>query len=165
MMRKEKTVHLLLRFSDSLLKNEDTITNHNNVVLRNGAVWFGKMGSTVSQVHIDKLNNQIKENVATYVYLVKGNRRKSIAYRAKLIFASKSYPKDEENLIPEYYRKLDIPRFVKFWVKIGEIVPVDHVELNKLRVVSSVFPLSETLSKSSSGHFIIHEIDSEGVVI
>jgi len=150
-------VHLLLRFSDSLLKGGDTIEEHNQVVKCKGAVWFGKMGQTVSQNRIDILNGQVENGIPTYVYLVKGNRRKSTGYRGKLVLASKTLPEGEEQLVPSYYADLDIPKYVKFWVKIKEITPVDASDFLKMQVASSFSPLSESLVRSSSGHFIIRE--------
>ena len=95
-MKTEQSVHLLLRFSDSLLEQGDTIDEHNQVVQRAGAVWFGKMGSPVSQQYIDLMNKQVEDGTATYVYLVKGNRRKSTAYRSKIISISKTLPEGEQ---------------------------------------------------------------------
>jgi hypothetical protein len=157
MMKMKYHVHLLLRFSDSLLKTGDTITAHTQVIEREGAVWFGKMGATVSQHNIDVLNDQVKKNIPTYVYLVKGNRRKSSAYRGKLVVASKTIPIEEQHLAPQYYEELDIRQYMKFWVKLSEIIPIDMAELQKMRVSSSVLPIQETLVKSSSGHFVIVE--------
>ena len=156
-MKTKTPVHLLLRFSDSLLKDGDTIQEHNEVVGQEGAVWFGKMGVTVSQNHIDILNGQVQDGIPTYVYLVKGNRRKSTAYRGELVLASKTLPEDEELLAPSYYADLGIPKYVKFWVKIKEIMSVDAADLNKMQVASSFSPLGESLARSSSGHFIIRE--------
>jgi len=156
-MKNKAPIHLLLRFSDSLLKEGDTIDEHNQVIQREGVVWFGKMGSTVSQSRIDILNEQVREDIPTFVYLVKGNRKKSTVYRARLAVASKTIPKGESQLVPPYYFSLDIPKYVNFWVKLTEIVPIDFSELKKLRVGSSVLPIHETISKSSSGHFFLRE--------
>jgi hypothetical protein len=156
-MKTEKPVHLLLRFSDSLLKDGDTVTEHNKVIESEGAVWFGKMGSPVSQNHIDRLNKQVQEGIPTFVYLVKGNRRKSTAFRGSLLLASKTLPEVDENLVPPYYADLDIPKYVRFWVKIKDIIPIDYAELNKMQVASSLSPIGESLVKSFSGHFIIRE--------
>jgi hypothetical protein len=153
----KKPIHLLIRFSDSRLKDGDTIQAHNEVIQKEGAVWFGKMGSTVSQNHIDRLNNQVEKRVPTFIFLVKGNRRKSIAYRASLIFASKTLIEKEKHLVPEYYSGLEIPKYVKFWAKLSEIKPIEFSDLQKMRVGSSVIPIGETLAKSSSGHFILRE--------
>ncbi|MHA1226579.1 MAG: hypothetical protein ACTSPV_07560 [Candidatus Hodarchaeales archaeon] len=122
-----------------------------------GAVWFGKMGQPISQNAIDKLNQQVKDNIPTFIYLVKGNRRKPTAFISDLIIASKSIPQEEENLIPSYYEELEIIRFMKFWAKVKNIHKIDSRELNKMGVASSVYPLQETLIKSSSGFFYIKE--------
>jgi hypothetical protein len=156
-VKNNQPIHLLLRFSDSLLKDGDTIIEHNEVINREGAVWFGKLGSPVSLNHIDRLNDQVKAGVITYIYLVKGNRRKSIAYKAPLIFAIRDFPRNEQHLIPPYYTTLNILHYVRFWVKLGKITPITSGELNQMKVASSVLPISETLVKSSTGHFIIRE--------
>jgi hypothetical protein len=88
---------------------------------------------------------------------VKGNRRKSTAYRASFIIATKSLPKDDKALIPNYYYELDLIKYMKFWVKLASITQIPFKEMAKLRVASSVLPLSETLNKSSSGHFFLVE--------
>ena len=156
-MKPNPPIHLLVRFSDSLLKDRDTIEQHNRVVEQQGAVWFGKMGSPVSQHHIDRLNEQSQAGTPTFVYLVKGNRRKSTAYRANLVLATRDFPEDEQALIPPYYTELQIPQYVKFWVKLGMITPISLEDLGKMKVASSVLSLAETLAKSSTGHFFIKE--------
>jgi len=153
-LNEKQPIHLLLRFSDNIYKG-GTIAAHQEVIDQYGAVWFGKMGSTVSQVHIDKLNQQVEENIPTYVYLVKGNRRKSTYYISTLLLASKTLPDDEARLVPRYYADLNISKYVKFWVKLGDFGILEAAELNKMKVASSVLPIGETLYKSSSGHFII----------
>ncbi len=111
-MKSNNPIHLLIRFSDVLLKEKDTIEAHNQVVEQTGCVWFGKMGSPVSQQKIDLLNQQGQTGIPTFVYLVKGNRRKSVAYRANLILATRNFPEDEKALIPPYYTELGINKYV-----------------------------------------------------
>jgi hypothetical protein len=156
-METKSPIHLLLRFSDTLLKEGDTIGEHNQVVSREGAVWFGKMGSPVSQHHIDLFNKQVEDGIPTYVYLVKGNRRKSIAYRCRLIAAARSLPENEKHLMPSYYNDLDLTKYMKFWVKLSDLIPISFDDLSKMRVASSVLPIRETLIKSATGHFFLVE--------
>jgi hypothetical protein len=156
-MKQKTPIHLLLRFSDRLLENRGTIEEHQKVVEREGTVWFGKMGQPISQNAIDKLNQQVEDKIPTFIYLVKGNRRKPSAYISDLIIASKTIPPEEESLIPVYYQELEIIRFIKFWAKVRNIHEIESSDLNKMSVASSVYPLQETLIKSSSGHFYIRE--------
>lgn len=156
-MKSKPIIHLLLRFSDSLLKDKDTIEAHDQLIQGYGAVWFGKMGSPVSQHYIDLLNKQVEDGIPTFVYLVKGNRRKSTAFRGRLISAAKSLPEDETHLAPSYYFDLDFTKYMNFWAKLSEIIPITFDDLSKMRVASSVLPIRETLIKSSTGHFFLVE--------
>lgn len=156
-VKSERTIHVLLRFSDHLLRAKNTIDEHNKVVQAYGAVWFGKMGSPISQVYTDCINHQIESGVQTFAYLVKGNRRKSTAYRAAIVTASRLLPETEKQMIPSYYFDQNLTRYMKFWVKLAEISEITFDELAKMRVASSVLPISETLVKSSTGHFFLVE--------
>ena len=95
-------VHLVVRFSDTMFDVGDVVAVHNEIVTEQGAVWFGKLGQTLSQGRIEIINKQIEQRIPTFLYLVKGNRRKSTAYRAQLIAFSRDKPK-EKKLIPQYY--------------------------------------------------------------
>ncbi|QRN82043.1 hypothetical protein JR338_06200 [Chloroflexota bacterium] len=156
MAKQEKPFHLIVRFADSLFDVGDVVALHNEVVEKKGSVWFGKMGQTISQIRIDKLTQQIAENIPTYLYLVKGNRKKSTAYQAPLLSISRELPTDQA-LIPPYYTEKDILQFMKVFMKIGKITKIEMKDLNKLQAVSSVYPMSDTLARSSSGYFLVHE--------
>jgi hypothetical protein len=137
----------------------DVVSKHNEVVALHGAVWFGKLGQTLSQGRIDMLNQQVEKEIPTFLYLVKGNRRKSTAYRAPLLFVSKEIPK-EKALIPAYYAEKDLIQYMKAWMKIGPIEPIEMDRMNGLKALNSVFPISETLVLSSSGYFLVRESKS-----
>jgi hypothetical protein len=149
-------LHLVIRFSDTMFDVGNVVARHNEIIAEHGAVWFGKMGQTLSQSRVDLLNKQIETNTSTFLYLVKGNRKKSTAYRAKLQEVSKEKP-GETDLIPTYYAEKDLLQYMKAWAKIGEIEPIDLSEMKALKALNSVFPISETLARSSSGYFLVKE--------
>jgi hypothetical protein len=151
--------HLVVRFSDTMFGMGDVVAIHNAIVAEHGAVWFGKLGQTLSQNRIDMLTQQIEQGIPTYLYLVKGNRRKSTAYQAKLLALSKDKPK-EKKLIPAYYGEKKLLQYMKAWMKVSQIEPIDMSEMDSLKAINSVFPISETLSRSSSGYFLVHESKS-----
>lgn len=155
----DKTLHLVVRFSDTMFGVGDVVALHNEVVSAHGAVWFGKLGSTFSQARIDMLNDQISKGMPTYLYLVKGNRRKSTAYQARLISVTRDLPK-ENALIPAYYAEKDLVQHMKAWMKIGQIEPIEMSAMASLKAISSVFPIAETLVRSSSGYFLVRESKS-----
>jgi hypothetical protein len=152
-------LHLVVRFSDNLFSIGDVISKHNEVVEKQGYVWFGKIGSTLSSTRIDSLNNQIREDVPTYIYLVKGNRRKSTIYRASLLSVSKELPKGELRKVPSYYSTKGLRQYMNAWMRIAEISEVEPSSMKNLKAISSIFPIQETLARSSSGHFLVHEAE------
>jgi hypothetical protein len=137
----------------------DVVSKHNEIVARHGAVWFGKLGQTLSQSRIDMLNQQVEKGIPTFLYLVKGNRRKSTGYRAPLLLVTRDQPK-ETALIPSYYAEKDLIQYMKVWMKVGEIEAIEMTEMDKLKALNSVFPIAETLVRSSSGYFLVHESKS-----
>jgi hypothetical protein len=151
--------HLVVRFSDTMFGVGDVVTKHNEVTSILGAVWFGKLGQTLAQSRIDMLNDQVEKKIPTFLYLVKGNRRKSTAYRAPLFLLSREIPK-EKALIPDYYAEKDLIQYMKAWMKIGKIEPIEMSEMITLKAINSVFPIAETLVRSSSGYFLVHESKS-----
>lgn len=148
--------HLVIRFSDTMFGVGNVVARHNDIVTAHGAVWFGKLGQTFSQSRVDLLNKQIEKNIPTFLYLVRGNYKKSTAFRSQLQAVSKSIP-EETILIPVYYAEKDLLQYMKVWVKFGEIEPIDFTEMNNFKAIHSVYPLSETLTRSSSGYFLVRE--------
>ena len=155
-----KPLHLVIRFSDTLFDVGDVISNHNDVVDQHGAVWFGKLGGTLSLSRIEWLNKQIAQNIPTFGYFIKGNRRKSTPYKANILSISRDFPKKEKALIPPYYAKKKLIKFMNAWVKIEHIEQVEMSDLKNLKTINSIFPLEETLSRSQSGYFLVHESKS-----
>src|SRR5512134_1294498 len=114
-------LHLVIRFSDTMFDVGDVVSLHNQVVGQHGAVWFGKLGGTLSQSRIEWLNKQIEQKVPTFLYLVKGNLRKSTPYKAEILAVSRDFPKKEKVLIPPYYAEKKLLKFMNAWVKVGHI--------------------------------------------
>jgi len=156
----DKALHLVVRFSDTMFGVGDVVAFHNRVVEKHGAVWFGKLGQTIAQSRVDKLNQQVEKKVPTFLYLVKGNRRKSTAYRAPLLLVSRERPEDDA-LIPTYYDEKELEQFMKAWMKVGKIEAIEMSEMSSLKAINSVFPISETLVRSSSGYFLVRESNAK----
>ncbi len=156
----DKIIHVVVRFSDSMFSMGDIIAKHNDIVVLQNHVWFGKIGNPIAQLRTDAINKQISKGVATYLYLVKGNRKNFTAYRSKLFLVTREFPKNEKKLIPNYYVEKNIMRYMKTWLKIGKIEQIEMSTMTSLKAVSSVFPITETLARSSSGYFLVHESKS-----
>jgi len=153
----DKILHLVVRFSDNLFSVGDVVEKHNIVAAKYGYVWFGKFGNTVAEKRIEILHGQIAKKVPTYIYLVKGNRKKSTFYRSNLLELTKQLPKSEEKKFPKYYTENKLQKHIQTWFKISEIILVEDSALSKLKAIGSVYPIQETLVRSSSGYFLVHE--------
>lgn len=151
----QQSVHLLVRFSDNLFAVGDAIAKHQEVVQKNGSVWFGKLGTPISHKAIETIHSQIENKVLSYLYLVKGNRRKSTFYKSVIITLTDHFPKKEKDIIPPYYFEKKIARQMKSWIKITDIEPLEPSEVKLLKVKSSVLNLEETLFRSSAGLFYV----------
>ena len=151
----KRPVHLLVRFSDNLFAVGNAIAKHQEVIQQYGSVWFGKLGTPIGQKAIDGFNSQIEHGISTNLYLVKGNRKKSTFYKAKIITLSNEFPKKEKSFIPSYYFEKKIAKQMKSWVKITDIYPLEPDEIKSLRVKSSVMNIEETLFRSSAGLFYV----------
>jgi len=152
-----KPFYLVIRFSDNMFDVGDVVSLHNEIVERHSAVWFGKLGGTLSLSRIDLLNQQISLGIPTFIYLVKGNRRKSTPYKANMLSISRDQPKKEKALIPPYYAEKKLLKFMNVWIKIGHIEQVEMSSLKNLKTINSIFSIEESLARSSSGYFLIHE--------
>ncbi len=153
-----ETYHLVIRFSDSRFRIEDVVDAHNEIVSNVGYVWFGKMGLPISVTKIDHLKQQIAIKRPTFVYLVKNFRMKSSFYKANILDITRQLPAIEVENFPNYYRQYDLINYIKTWLKISKVVPVNSEEIDNIKVVKSVFTLRETLSRSASGHFWVKKM-------
>jgi len=155
-----KALHLVIRFSDSMFNVGDVVSKHNEIVDVHGLVWFGKLGGTLALSRIELLNKQISQGIPTFIYLVKGNRRKSTPYKANIYVISRDLPKKEKAFIPPYYTKKKLLKYMNAWIKIGHIEQVEMSSMKKLKTINSILPIEETLVRSSSGYFLVHESNS-----
>lgn len=152
-----KTLHLVIRFSDALFNVGDVVAKHNDIVNAYGKVWFGKLGSPLSYDRVNLINNQMERKVNTLLYLIKGTRKKSTVYQANIFEVTRDFPKKENKLIPKYYVEKEILKFINVWIKVGHIQEVGMSSLKNLKTINSVFPLEESIARSSSGYFLVHE--------
>lgn len=136
---------IALRSSDGFATTDGTIIEHQKLINLNGYVWYGKLGSKVS----DKVCKQILENNNPRILLIhSGKMARYWAYIDKII-------KETPPLcdIPEYYRNQN----EKFntWFRVYDIEEADRNIMSLCRVVSSGTLLSVASKSSMSPYFII----------
>lgn len=101
---------IALRFGEHFSPECGTIAAHQAIIDKIGHVWYGKMGSAVS----DKVISDIKRADQPRILLIRSGRTER--YWAKVLEIQHTVPSLSE--IPEYYR--DTAGTFKTWFKVSE---------------------------------------------
>lgn len=136
---------IALRFGEHFSPECGTIAAHQAIIDKIGHVWYGKMGSAVSE----KVISDIKRADQPRILLIRSGRTER--YWAKVLEIQHTVPSLSE--IPEYYR--DTAGTFKTWFKVSEFELADRDVMSKCRVASSGNALGEVSKHSMSPYFII----------
>ena len=136
---------IALRFGEHFSPECGPIAAHQAIIDKIGHVWYGKMGSAVS----DKVISDIKRADQPRILLIRSGRTER--YWAKVLEIQHTVPSLSE--IPEYYR--DTAGTFKTWFKVSEFELADRDVMSKCRVASSGNALGEVSKHSMSPYFII----------
>ena len=136
---------IALRFSDNFAPDAGTIAEHNKCILEKGFVWYGKLGSTVSE----KVRTSILENENPRILLIHSGRQ--FRYWAFIDQIQRETPPINE--IPEYYR--DQAEKFSTWFRVIKIEEAEKNVMSTCCVASSGMVLSFASRRSMSPYFII----------
>ena len=136
---------IALRFSDNFAPPDGTIMEHRRCISEKGYVWYGKLGSAVS----DKVCKELMENDMPRILLIHSG--KSFRYWAYIDKVQKNTPLLSE--IPEYYREQ--AGIFRTWFRVLKIEEADKSVMSACTVASSGAPLSMTSRSSMNPYFII----------
>lgn len=134
-----------LRFSEKFAPECGTIAAHQEVIDEYGFVWYGKLGSTISDSKI----SEIMQNENPKILLIHSGKYER--YWANVVEISKIPPALEE--IPQYYR--DKAQQFKAWFKVVSFEPAPKNVMSQCYVVSSGTPLNAVSKYSMSPYFFI----------
>ena len=136
---------LALRFSENFAPKDGTIAEHQKLIDKNGYVYYGKMGSSVSERNIRLILSQETPKI---LLIHSGGIKRYWAYIDKVV---KEQPKKNE--LPDYY--YDIADKFKTWFRIVRIEEAPRNVMSLCKVVSSGAILGEASKHSMSPYFII----------
>ena len=154
-MRTERTLHILMRFSDRLMPTGDTVRAHQEVIAKRGAVWIAKAGKPLGRESLGAICNQASSRAPSFLYLVQREENSYQLYKGKILELSRSLPKDAKALVPSYYQHSFFLRKVGFWTKLSELREAPPKELDKLFVARTGTPAIVALKRSMAGVFVI----------
>lgn len=143
---------IALRFSENFAPSEGTIKAHQDIIDSNGYVWYGKLGTKISN---EAKNNILKEDVSKILLIHSGKPDRYWAFIEDILFEC---PTDIDN-IPSYYRNERVK--FKTWFKISRFEKAPKDILSNCVVESSKQQLSYVSKFSMSPYFkIIVERDN-----
>jgi hypothetical protein len=153
------TMHVLMRYADPAHDSSiDTIRAHQDLIERRGTVWLGKFGKKLASEHVLRVNQQCKEGIPTYLYLVQKRSGAYQVHRATVAAMARTLPRGQGHLVPPYYEQRRLLRHIGFWAKVTDIVALDSYDLRDLEVAGSGTDVSYALRHSMAGHFLIRDI-------
>lgn len=144
-----------LRFADNFAPPEGTIAAHKAMIAKKGYVWYGKLGSTISEASIQ----MVMDNQPAKVLLIHSGTQKR--YWAYVDAITRVFPGEGE--FPEYYK--DKASCIKAWIKMSKIENAPKDILSKCRVLSSGELLSQTSRHSISPYYRIIVNEPEEVPV
>ncbi len=146
---------IALRFTDRFAPKEGTIIAHQHIIDEYGFVWYGKMGTAVSNTVINEIE---RENNAKILLIHSGKTDRYWACIDKI-----QREKPDQKFIPAYYRENNDNFKTWFRIICFEMAPRDI--LSKCIVPSSGNTLSYTSRHSMSPYYIIeyNENDEESL--
>ena len=136
---------IALRFSEKFAPPEGTIAAHTTLIDQKGYVWYGKLGTALS----DKTVDLLMSNEHPRVLLIHSG--KSSRYWAYIDVAQRVTPPLDE--IPFYYRHM--AQDFKFWFRVVSIEKAENDVMQKCKVASSGELLTFASRSSMSPYFII----------
>jgi len=146
-------IHILMRFADSMMSIDDTIVEHQAIIKSRGAVWIGKIGKTLAELHIEKINMQCKQREKAYLFLVQKMESQYNIYRGDVMQMARTLPSNETAMVPKYFRNTG----ASFWTKLSKLSPVQKITMGDYHIASSHRPILGTLKRSMAALFVIGE--------
>jgi hypothetical protein len=150
----------MLRFSDALLREGNTIPLHQQVIKERAAVWYGKTGKPLARGHVARINAQCEAGIPTFLYLVQRVRGNYELHKGVVEAMSRDYPKHESSFVPEYYAQEEFLRKIRLWTRLRKLSRAPEDELRKLVLLNTGMPARLSLLHSMAGLFIVRRYDS-----
>jgi len=134
--------HIVIKLSNKAYGLSSVVLRHNGTAFQYGAVWVGKPDYPLAASIIRKVNEQSSRGIKTYVFIIDPDRNNPTAYEAELQAATLKSPPDKE-LIPLFYKELQILHRMKAWFKVGQFHAFHLEEFPVLDEVNTSYDIQE----------------------
>ena len=140
---------IALRFSNKFAPDCGTIEAHNELIQKNGYVWYGKLGNKIAASVFDEILGNDEPRI---LLIHSGALNRYWAYVDKI-----QHDIPERNNIPAYYRD-EADKF-KTWFRVLKFEDAPRDIMSKCTVASSGQELGVASKHSMSPYFIIFAPD------
>lgn len=147
--------HLVMKYSDEMYDTKDIILLHNQIALRQGAVWIGKPYHVMGRVPMMQINEQIEAGFSSRLYLIDNKRTRPIGHFGELLFISMKSPKEERELIPLFYKEKKILSRMKVWMKVSFLQGFYLDELPELQKANKSYEQAVSFATGCSEYFMM----------
>jgi MoxR-like ATPase len=135
-----QTTHLLLKWSAT--SKPDTVQLHEQVAMARGSVWWGKFGRGIAAQRLKELDDQLRRDKPTHVYLIGGGA----LWRTELQQITDDPSEVDDTFLPGYYSKEDCGLFVR----LADFTRLDPSDLDNILVLESK-PVRGSVSTALGG--------------
>lgn len=136
-MPSNNDAHLVMRVAPKSPEGVDVVAAHREVAAAKGKVWIAKIGKTLGERYVDRLNEQLSAGRKTFFYLVTTKAGGRTWYRGTMSAIAKRQPFEAKESMPAYYEKERIPPFASLWVCVKGLEPIKPEQLKGVVVESS----------------------------
>lgn len=147
--------HILLRYAQSLSGLEDTISEHQAVLAREGAVFFGKVGRPFGKATIDAIEQQSATGEDAFLFLAARTGQEFVVHRAVIDLMCSHLPPTGRGLVPDYYARSGLSGRIGTWFRLSQLDRIAPATLTKLVVAKTGTPILSVLGSSRSSMFIV----------
>lgn len=136
---------IALRFAENFAPPEGTIAAHQQIIEEHGYVWYGKLGSPVSESISAEI---LKEPTPRILLIHSGGQQRYWAYVSAI-------QREMPSLccVPQYYRHM--AEDIGCWFKVSSFERAEDSVMSHCFVISSGKRLTEASRHSMSPYFII----------
>jgi len=136
---------IALRFAENFAPKIGTIAAHQELIDLLGYVWYGKLGTPISNEIVDVI---LKNENPRILLIHSGKQKRYWAYVTEIIRKTPNH-----DAVPEYYRN-ECDKF-KVWFKVFKFEETSKEIMSHCFVSSSKTPLNLVSRSSISPYFII----------
>ena len=154
---KTNGMHIAMRigsYQDREL-GKDVIEAHNDVLKRQGTVYFGKAGRGLSADKLQRVRNSMFDGASCNLVVIRRLKSGYQCFLAPIVSLPSSSFRPELRFVPSYYH--DLVKEIELWIEVAAFTLSNANLLESLALASNSRPLLETLGSCRTSLMLVTE--------